>query len=363
VGAIGPQESRLLALERKQVRLDDDLANITRRLTTLEQRLWQAWAELGGPRGATCTATYSGHLLGCTGTGLVGYTVKIQDATSSAVLGTATTTTGGAFSGSMTITSPSQMAHITTSGISGYNDSTTAKTFYCGSNSVGNISPSAILPSAPTLNSQSNLSYCGDPGTVTVNLSGITDGNSNVLLPITVTATSSNTTDIPNPTVAYTSPNTTGSIKFTPRAGLNNCATPRTISVKVTNSGSTTCGGSNSIVRTFTVVVVQPTTPTLNAIGNVGPIVHGSANQTVNLSGIGPGSCNVSASLSVSASSSNPGVSNVVSVNYTSPHTTGSIVISIGSAGTATITVAVTDSDPGHCGTTIKSQTFTVTVV
>jgi hypothetical protein len=116
-------------------------------------------------------------------------------------------------------------------------------------------------------------------------------------------------------------------------------------------------------VRTFTVVVVQPTTPTLNAIGNVGPIVQGGANQAVNLSGIGPGSCNVSGSLSVSASSNNRGVSDVVSVNYTNPHTTGSIVISIGSAGTATITVTVTDTNPAHCGGTTKTQTFTVTVV
>jgi hypothetical protein len=363
VDAIGPQEARLMALERKQVRLDDELDRITKRLTTLEQHLWQAWSALDHPHGTTCTAMYSGHLLGCTGAGLVGYTVTVQDATSSAVLGTATTGTGGAFSGSVTITSPSQMVHITTSGIPGYKNSTTSKTFVCGSNAVGNISPSAILPNAPTLNTLSNLTYCGDPGTVTVNLSGITDGNSGTCLPITVTATSSNTTDIPNPTVTYISPNTTGTIQFTPRAGLNNCATPRTISVKVQNGCSTTCGGTNSIVRTFTVVVVQPTTPTLNTIGNVGPIVQGGANQTVNLSGIGPGSCNVSGSLSVSASSNNRGVSDVVSVNYANPHTTGSIVISIGSAGTATITVTVTDTNPAHCGGTTKTQTFTVTVV
>jgi hypothetical protein len=63
-----------------------------------------------------------------------------MDATTSAVLGTATTTTGGAFSGSVTIMSPSQMVHVVTSP-SGYATSTTALTFFCGSNAVGNISP------------------------------------------------------------------------------------------------------------------------------------------------------------------------------------------------------------------------------
>jgi hypothetical protein len=280
--AIDPQQNRLLQLERKQVRLDDDLSNLTRRLTTLEQRIWQSWGGLGFPRyGSTPTPT-----------------------------------------------------------------------------------PTPTTCSAPTLNTLSNLTYCGDPGAVTVSLSGITDGMGGTALPIVITATSSSTFNIPNPTVTYTSPNITGSIQFTPRAGLNNCATPVTISVKAKNNCNTgTLGGTNSIVRTFTVVVTQPVTPSLNAIGNVGPIAAGSANQTVNLSGIGPGTCNASGSLTVTASSSNPAVSGVVSVSYTNPHTTGSVVISIGVAGTATITVTVTDGNPGHCGGTTKSQSFNVTVV
>lgn len=204
-----------------------------------------------------------------------------------------------------------------------------------------------------TLNALSNLAFCGDPGLTTVNLSGIANGGSGA---ITITATSSNTSHIPNPTVTYTSPNTTGSIQFTPTAGISTCATPDTISVKA----SSTCG---STVRTFTVAISQKVTPTLNPISNVGPIAHGSANQTVNLAGIGPGACNTNGSMSISATSSNTAVSAVVSTSYTNPATTGSIVISVPAAGTATISVTATDGNGSNChSATTITQTFTVTV-
>lgn len=223
---------------------------------------------------------------------------------------------------------------------------------------------------APTLNTLSNLTYCGDPGAVTVSLSGITDGMGGSATPIVVTATSSSTVNVPTPTVTYTSPNTTGSIQFTPKTGLNNCATPVTISVKVANGCNTgTRGGTNSVVKTFTVVVVQPTAPTLNTPGNVGPIGHGSANQTVSLSGIGPGTCETAFGSSVtgctlSGSSSAPTVAAIVSFGTISGAGASSVVVSIGVAGTATISVTVTDPNGSRCGwTNTVTRTFTVTVV
>jgi hypothetical protein len=289
----------------------------------------------------------------------------VKDATSSAMLGTATTTTGGAFSGSVTIKSPSRMVNFSTTGISGYQDSTTSFTLYCGSNAVGDLSPMPNVNHAPTINSIGNQTYCG-LGSQTVNLSGISDGDGGTQT-ITITATSSNTSQIPNPSVTYTSPNTTGSLTINPNsAALNNCATPVTISVKITDSGGISCGGTDHVVKTFTVSLVDPaTTPTLNPIANVGPILAGSLNQTVSLSGIGGGICHTTgAALSVSAASSAPSVSSVLSVSYTPNNSTGSVVVSIGSPGTATITVAVSDSNAGRCGSNnVKTQTFTVTVV
>jgi hypothetical protein len=362
--ARGPLEARLLGVERGLAVMDRDLHDLQRRLTGAQQRLWDAWSEFRGVGGATCTASFSGTLKDCNGNGWVGQTISVYDLTGSVLLGTITSGAAGAFSGSVTIMSPAQGVLFKTAGIPGYFDSTLAKSLYCGANSIGIFSPTPNPTLAPAIDPLSNLSYCGDPGAVTVNLTGITDGNSNTALPITIIATSTAIASIPNPTVTYTSPNPTGSITFTPVAGLCNRTSPVTITVKVNNSGSLNCGGVVAKVRTFTVTVLQPAAPTLDPIGNLGPIAAGSANQTVVLTGISPGGCNAPGSLSVMATSSNPGVSNVVSTSYTNPAATGSVVVSIGAAGNATISVTLTDGNAGRCGATnTKTRTFTVTVV
>jgi hypothetical protein len=68
---------------------------------------------------------------------------------------------------------------------------------------------------------------------------------------------------IPNPTVNYTSANTTGSLTFTP---VSNGYGTATITVTVNDGGTS----NNIVTRTFTVTVNavnQP--PTLNAINNL----------------------------------------------------------------------------------------------
>lgn len=64
-----------------------------------------------------------------------------------------------------------------------------------------------------------------------------------------VTATSSNTAIVPHPSVNYTSPNSTGSLSFTPVANANGTAT---ITVKVKDGGG---GGTNTFSRSFLVTV------------------------------------------------------------------------------------------------------------
>jgi len=97
---------------------------------------------------------------------------------------------------------------------------------------------------APTLNPINPLTINEDSGAATVSLAGITDGGEGNQT-ITVTAVSSNTTIIPNPTVTYTSPATTGSISFTPVANAFGVAT-----VSVTaNDGQ---GVNNTTTQTFT---------------------------------------------------------------------------------------------------------------
>ena len=100
----------------------------------------------------------------------------------------------------------------------------------------------------PTLNPIANRNINENVGLQTVNLTGITSGNASENQFLTVTATSSNPALIPNPTVNYTSPNTSGFLTFTPASygfGFAN--------ITVTVSDGQAQNGS--ISRTFYVVV------------------------------------------------------------------------------------------------------------
>ena len=208
----------------------------------------------------------------------------------------------------------------------------------------------------PTLNAISSLTINENASAQTVNLAGISSGAANESQTLMVTATSSNTGLIPNPTVTYTSPNTTGSLSFTPVALASGSAT---ITVTVNDGGA----NNNTITRTFTVTVSpvnQP--PTLNALNNVTVNENASA-QTVSLSGISSGATNESQTLTVTATSSNPSASSqpVPRHLHQSEHFTGSLAFTpaVNAFGSATITVTVND---GQSQNNTVTRTFTVTV-
>jgi hypothetical protein len=206
----------------------------------------------------------------------------------------------------------------------------------------------------PTLNALADININENATQQTVNLAGITSGATNETQTLTVTASSSNTGLIPTPTVTYTSPNTTGTIRFTPVAyGFGSAV----ITVTVNDGGTS----NNVVSRTFT-VTVNPVNqaPTLNALANVN-INENAGLQTVNLAGITSGATNEADFLTVTASSSNTGVIPTPTVNYTSPNTTGSITFAPANDanGSAIITVTV---DDGGASNNIVSRTFTVTV-
>jgi len=207
---------------------------------------------------------------------------------------------------------------------------------------------------SPTLNAIANVTINENATAQTVNLNGISSGASNEVQTLVVTATSSNPSLIPTPTVNYTSPSATGSITFTPVALASGTAT---LTVTVNDGGS----GNNTVSRSFT-VTVNPVNqaPTLNSIANL-TVNEGGASQTVNLSGISSGATNESQTLVVTATSSNPSIIPNPTVNYTSPNATGTLTIlpPTGTGGTATITVTVNDG--GTTSSTV-SRTFTVTI-
>lgn len=102
---------------------------------------------------------------------------------------------------------------------------------------------------SPTLAAiTSSISVNEDAVQQTVNLSGIGRGASNEVQTLTITATSSNTAIIPHPTVVYTSPNATGSLRYTPAP---NAVGSAVITVTV-NDGEAI---NSTFSRSFTVTV------------------------------------------------------------------------------------------------------------
>src|SRR6185369_15679750 len=216
-----------------------------------------------------------------------------------------------------------------------------------GIDSVTNSFTVTVQPvnDPPTLAALTNLTILEDASLQTVNLSGIAAGpaneNSQVL---TVTAASSAPALIPNPTVNYTSPNSTGSITFTPQPNLSGSAT---ISVVVQDNGGTANGGVDSVTNTF-VVTVQAVNdpPTLDPINNVFLNVNPGF-QTVNLTGISVAPANEAGQvITLTATSSVPAIVPNPTVTYTSPNATGSLSFTpvTNSSGTAIISVLAKDN-------------------
>ena len=206
----------------------------------------------------------------------------------------------------------------------------------------------------PTLNALSDLAINENDGTQTITLSGITSGATNENQYLTLSATSSNPGLIPVPALNYTSPNAAGSLSFSP---MTNTFGAAIITVTV-NDGADT---NNSVSRSFTVTVNpvnQP--PTLNALSDL-TIHENDGTQTITLSGITSGATNENQYLTLTATSSNPGVVPVPTLNYTSPHTTGSLRFNprTNAFGSALVTVTVND---GQATNNLSNRSFTVTV-
>ena len=175
----------------------------------------------------------------------------------------------------------------------------------------------------PTLNAISSLTINENAGLQTVSLSGITSGATNENQTLVVTAVSSNTNLISNPTVYYTSANTNGTLTFMPANNGNGTAT---ITVTVNDGGAT----SNMVTQTFTVTVNavnQP--PTLNTIANL-TINENASLQTVPLSGISSGATNENQTLTLAAVSSNTNLISNPAVYYTNANTTGKLTFAPG---------------------------------
>ena len=208
--------------------------------------------------------------------------------------------------------------------------------------------------SPPTLDPINDVSVNESAPMRTVTLSGISSGATNELQALTINAFSSDTSLIPNPEVHYTSPNTNGTLSFTPVAGSFGSAT---VTVMVDDGGSV----SNTVIRTF-MVTVSPVNlpPTVDPLSNL-VLNENSGTQNVTLSGISSGSSNETQTLTITAISSNPSLIPNPAVVYTSPSTIGTLTFApaANAVGSAVITVTVKD---GQLTNNITTRSFMVTV-
>ena len=136
-------------------------------------------------------------------------------------------------------------------------------------------SPPSSGNQAPTLNAIADITINEDSPQQTVNLSGIGSGSASESQTLIVSASSSNPSLVPTPQITYTSPNTTGTLRFTPVA---NGSGTTTITVTV-NDGQAT---NNTVQRNFVVTVLEVNDA---PVANAGPDASVTLPALLNLSG------------------------------------------------------------------------------
>jgi imidazole glycerol phosphate synthase subunit HisF len=212
------------------------------------------------------------------------------------------------------------------------------------------ITSAVVANAVPTLNTISSpLAILEDAGAQTIPLTGISAGFGETQT-LTVTATSSNISLIPHPTITYTSPNTTGSLHLQPALNQSGSAT---ITVTVNDGQPTT----NTFSRTFTVNVTA-----VNDAPTISVIADRTINEDTNTGAIAftIGDVETAAgSLTITRASLNTTLlplANAV-LGGTGANRTILLTPALNQFGTATVEIMVSD------GTTSTKRSFVLTVL
>ena len=222
----------------------------------------------------------------------------------------------------------------------------------------------------PTLDPISNpVAVDEDADVQTIGLSGISSGSGETQT-ISIRASSDNPSLIPTPSVSFVTPNSTGSLTYTPAVDASGTAV---VTVTVTDAGLDgnliTDVDNQSITQTFS-VTVNPVNdlPTIDSIPDSPAVFDTSNPVTISIMGISAGG-NENQALNVTAISSNSSTIPDPLINYQSPESVGSLTYSpqVGHTGTSEITVTVTDGGFDNNISTPEdnretSQTFLVTI-
>ena len=217
------------------------------------------------------------------------------------------------------------------------------------------LSPNVNNP--PTLNALADLTLDEDAPQQTVALTGIGNGGEPGQA-VTITASSDNPALVPNPSIAYFSPTSTGTLRLQPAPdAFGTCL--------ITVTASDGQPQNSTVVRTFR-VTVNPVNdaPTLDAIPDVvvtQVITSAGLRITVPLSGITSGAANenqlLTLSTLVSLASSGLVFNRVI---YASPATTGQFALDVFPTAPgfyATVIITVND---GQLTNNTTSRTFRV---
>ena len=216
------------------------------------------------------------------------------------------------------------------------------------------IEVSALIAAAqtnqpPTLDALADVTINENDSLQIINLSGISSGAANENQTLTVTTSSSNPGLVPTPAVSYTSPNTTGSITFTPVASAYGSAT---VTVTVNDGGAS----NNIISRTFAVTINQVNTPpTISSITNR---IIAMDSATAPISFTIADAETPAANLTLSGSSDNPTLVQTTDIVFGGSNNDRTMTITpeSGQTGVANITLTVSD------GTATAQSVFQLSV-
>jgi len=211
----------------------------------------------------------------------------------------------------------------------------------------------------PTLDSISNPAAIDEDTTEpqVINLAGITSGAPEENQLLLVTVVSDNTGLIPNPTVTYTSAETTGTLSYVPVSDANGTAN---ITVTVTEDGATE---NATVQQTFIVSVTAVNDqPTLDTVDDPAAIDEDAEEQMVDLTGITTGALNETQTLIITATSDNTDIIPDPDITYMSPDGTGSLSYTPVANAHGVVTITVTVTEDGAAENPDIVRTFDVVV-
>ncbi|MBT32300.1 MAG: hypothetical protein CMO01_21770, partial [Thalassobius sp.] len=210
---------------------------------------------------------------------------------------------------------------------------------------------------APTLAFISDITLQEGDAPAPVSLQNIRDGDDGSQ-EITITATSSNTALIPNPTISYSQGDTRGTLIYKVNEGKTGSAT---ITVTVKDDGGTDNSGVDTYSDEFVITVVSVNDPpTVDAIADT-TILEDTEELIIELTGITDGDADEVQGLTIEATSSRPEIIGDPEVNYTAGASTAQLILNpVANANgvSTTITVTITDDADDPEETTMSFRVY-----